>query len=219
MEQNKLRSALSVAIRAALAAGQDIMKIYNDPSQDFGIERKADNSPLTLADKAAHHRITGMLWDMGLPILSEEGEHCNYETRSQWDAFWLIDPLDGTKEFIKRNGEFTVNICLVLDTHPHIGVIYVPARKELYFGEPLLGAYKVEGIDSWSNEERLPDLVARAQRLPLPKPEGSPYTIVASRSHMSPETEQFIEQARKEHGEVETISSGSSLKICLVAEG
>ena len=219
MEQNKLKSALSMAIRAALAAGQDIMKIYNDPKQDFGIERKADNSPLTLADRAAHLRITGMLWESGLPILSEEGEHCDYKTRSLWDAFWLVDPLDGTKEFIKRNGEFTVNIALVLDTHPHVGVIYVPARKELYFAEPLLGAYKVENIESWDSEERLPDLIARAQRLPLPQPDGRPYTIVASRSHMSPETEQFIDEARKQHGEVDIISSGSSLKICLVAEG
>lgn len=219
MEQNTLKSALSIAIRAALAAGQDIMEIYTDPKQDFGIERKADNSPLTLADKAAHSRIAGMLWESGLPILSEEGEHCEYETRRQWDAFWLIDPLDGTKEFIKRNGEFTVNICLVLDTHPHAGVIYVPARRELYFGEPLLGSYKVTDIDHWDEGERLPDLIARAQRLPLAQPENRPFTIVASRSHLSPETELYIEEARKEHGEVELVSSGSSLKICLVAEG
>lgn len=219
MEQNNLKSALSVAIRAALAAGRDIMKIYTDPNQDFGIERKADNSPLTLADKAAHRRIVEMLAETELPILSEEGQHESYEQRSNWVAFWMVDPLDGTKEFIKRNGEFTVNIALVLDTHPHVGVIYVPARKELYFGEPLLGAYKVTDIDAWDEEERLPQLLERAQRLPLPQPEGRPYTIVASRSHLTPETEQFIEEARREHGEVETISSGSSLKICLVAEG
>ncbi len=219
MEQNSMKAALSVAIRAALAAGQEIMKIYTDPLQDFGIERKADNSPLTLADKAAHRCIMDALCETGLPVLSEEGEHGDYETRRQWVAFWLVDPLDGTKEFIKRNGEFTVNIALVLDTHPHVGVIYVPARRELYFGEPLLGAYKVTDIDTWDEMERLPDLLQRAQRLPLPHPEGRPYTIVASRSHMSPETELFIKEARREHGEVETISSGSSLKICLVAEG
>lgn len=219
MEQNNLKTALGVAIRAALAAGQDIMKIYTDPNQDFGIERKADKSPLTLADKAAHKRIVEILSPLELPILSEEGKPEPYEVRSQWDAFWLIDPLDGTKEFIKRNGEFTVNVALILDTHPHIGVVYVPARKELYFGEPLLGAYKVSDIVEWDEKERLPDLLQRAQRLPLPQPEGKPYTIVASRSHMSPETELFIEEARKEHGEVETISCGSSLKLCAVAEG
>ena len=219
MEQNSLKSALSVAIRAALAAGRDIMDIYTDPNQDFGIERKADNSPLTLADKAAHQRIVEMLKETGLPILSEEGSHDSYERRSQWVAFWLVDPLDGTKEFIKRNGEFTVNIALVLDTHPHVGVVYAPARRELYFGDPLLGAYKVTDIVEWDESERLPDLLQRAQRLPMAQPEGRPYTIVASRSHMSPETEAFIEEAKKEYGEVETISSGSSLKICLVADG
>ena len=212
-------SALSLAIRAALAAGQDIMKIYNDPTQDFGIEWKADNSPLTLADKAAHHRIVGMLQETGLPILSEEGSHADYELRSQWVAFWMVDPLDGTKEFIKRNGEFTVNIALVLDKHPHVGVVYVPARRVIYFGDPLLGAYKVEDIVDWDEEERLPDLLARAQRLPVERPEGRPYTIVASRSHMSPETEEYIEEARKEYGKVELMSCGSSLKLCAVAEG
>ena len=220
MEQNNnLRAALSVAIRAALAAGQDIMKIYTDPSQDFGIERKADNSPLTLADKAAHRRIVEMLGETELPILSEEGRHDSYEKRSNWVAFWLVDPLDGTKEFVKKNGEFTVNIALVIDDRPHLGVIYVPVRRELYFGDPLLGAWKVTDITEMSKDERLPHLLERAQRLPLPQPENRPYTIVASRSHLSPETEQFIEEARREHGRVETISSGSSLKICLVAEG
>ena len=219
MEQNKLRSALSIAIRAALAAGQDIMQIYTDPSQDFGIELKADNSPLTLADKAAHRRIVSMLEETELPILSEEGKPVDYETRRQWVAFWMVDPLDGTKEFIKRNGEFTVNIALILDTHPHVGVVYVPARRVLYFGDPLLGAYKVEDIVAWDENESLPDLLSRAVRLPMEQPKDRPYTIVASRSHMNAETEMFIKEAKKEHGEVTTISSGSSLKICLVAEG
>lgn len=219
MEQQNMKSALSIAIRAALAAGRDIMAIYTDPSQDFGIERKADNSPLTLADKAAHRRIVDMLRQTTLPILSEEGQHENYEDRRNWIAFWMVDPLDGTKEFIKKNGEFTVNIALVLDRHPHVGVVYVPARQVLYFGDPLLGAYKVEHITEWDEAERLPDLLRRARRLPLARPVGRPYTIVASRSHMSPETEQFIDEARREHGQVSLLSCGSSLKLCAVAEG
>ena len=140
MEQNYLKSALSIAIRAALAAGRDIMEIYDDPNQDFGIERKLDNSPLTLADKAAHRRIVEMLKETDLPIISEEGSQISYQERCDWVALWMVDPLDGTKEFIKRNGEFTVNIALVLDTHPHVGVVYAPVRKLLYFGDPLLGA-------------------------------------------------------------------------------
>jgi len=219
MVQGNLKAALSVAIRAALAAGRDIMEIYTDPSQDFGIERKADNSPLTLADKAAHRRIVSMLSETELPILSEEGQHDSYAKRSKWVAFWLVDPLDGTKEFVKRNGEFTVNIALVLDNRPHLGVIYVPVRRELYFGDPVLGAYKLSDITAMGENERLPDLLSRADRLPIPRAEGAPYTIVASRSHMSPETEQFINEARSRYRQVELLSSGSSLKICLVAEG
>ena len=225
MKTPTVKSALSIAIRAALAAGREIMAIYTDPDQDFGIERKADNSPLTLADKAAHRCIVKMLHQTGLPVLSEEGSHEDYEQRREWVAFWMVDPLDGTKEFIKRNGEFTVNIAFVLDNHPHAGVIYVPVRRELYFADPLLGSFKVTDIAEWPESERLPDLLKRAQRLPLTGDDSDgnakarPYTIVASRSHLSPETEQFIEEARREHGEVEIVTSGSSLKICLVAEG
>ncbi len=213
------RAGLSVAIRAALEAGERIMQIYNDPEQDFGIERKADNSPLTLADKAAHQCITELLEPTGLAILSEEGAPEDYETRRHWPAFWLVDPLDGTKEFIKKNGEFTVNIALVIDSRPHLGVIYVPARRELYFGEPLLGAYKLSDITSWDEDEKLTDLMARAIKLPVGREDQDTYVIVASRSHMSIETEDFIRRAELEHGRVEMISSGSSLKICLVAEG
>lgn len=212
-------SGLSIAIRAALEAGRRIMQIYDDPAQDFGIERKADNSPLTLADKAAHHAICSLLEPTGIPILSEEGAHEAYENRKGWEAFWLVDPLDGTKEFIKKNGEFTVNIALVLDHRPHLGVIYVPARRELYFGEPLLGAFKVTDIDQWDEEESLKQLLDRATQLPVKRDNPDTYVIVASRSHLSPETEDFINRAGAEHDRVECISSGSSLKICLVAEG
>ncbi len=214
-----MSAGLGVAIRAALDAGREIMCVYTDPSQDFGIERKADNSPLTLADKVAHRCIEGHLRETGIPILSEEGAYMPYEERRTWDAFWLVDPLDGTKEFIKRNGEFTVNIALVLNGRPHLGVIYAPVRRELYFGEPLLGAYKVEGITEWTDGMSLPDLLRHSQRLPVERAEGSAYVVVSSRTHSSPETLAFVEAARKEHPEVVTRSIGSSLKICLVAEG
>ncbi len=219
MEQKTIKSALSIAVRAALAAGHDIMEIYTDPKQDFGVERKADNSPLTLADKAAHRRIVDMLQETGLPILSEEGAQIAYETRRNWVAFWMVDPLDGTKEFVKKNGEFTVNIALILDGRPHMGVIYVPVRRELYFADSLLGAFKISDIIELSDDERLPELLERSQRLPLLQPEKKSFVVVASRSHLTPETELFIEKARREHPLVETVSSGSSLKICLVAEG
>ena len=126
------------AIDAALQAGADILSIYNDPASDFEIERKADNSPLTIADRKAHETITGFLCNTPFPILSEEGKHLPYAERSGWDALWIVDPLDGTKEFIKRNGEFTVNIAWVHNSVPVMGVIYLPVKQELYFADEQL---------------------------------------------------------------------------------
>ena len=194
---------LSLAIQAAIEAGNDIMSIYTDPSSDFGIERKADNSPLTRADKAAHARIVKLLEPTGIPVLSEEGAHLPFDTRRHWQRLWIVDPLDGTKEFIKRNGEFTVNIALVENGTPVMGVIYVPASQTLYYGSAE-GAFR-----------RIGDIT---ERLPL---SGSPrpFTVVASRSHLSAETEAFINALRSQHPDLDLASSGSSLKICLVAEG
>ncbi|MCD8285525.1 MAG: 3'(2'),5'-bisphosphate nucleotidase CysQ [Prevotellaceae bacterium] len=220
MEENRQALAgLGIAIRAALEAGGEIMRVYEGGESGFGVTLKADSSPLTLADKAAHSCISRHLTPTLLPILSEEGRQLPYEERRGWDAFWLVDPLDGTKEFIKRNGEFTVNIALVLNGRPHLGVVYAPERRLLYFAEPLLGAYRAEGITRWEEGMSLPVLVERSARLPFPQTEGRPYVIVSSRSHCSPETLSFIEEARREHPDAVLRESGSSLKICLVAEG
>ena len=199
-----MENLLQLAIEAALEAGKGIMGIYLDPKQDFGIEKKADNSPLTLADKAAHNCIVRYLKQTNIPILSEEGAHLPFEERKTWDRLWVVDPLDGTKEFIKKNGEFTVNIALVEGGSPILGVIYVPAQGVLYSGVVGKGAWKGVG------EER--------ESLPLSK-EKEGFVVVASRSHLSPETEEYINQLRQKHDKVQLISSGSSLKICLVAEG
>lgn len=196
---------LDLAISAAIEAGREIMRIYDDPSQDFGIEQKADNSPLTLADKAAHNCIVRHLEPTGIPILSEEGAHLPYEERRAWHRLWVVDPLDGTKEFIKKNGEFTVNIALVEEGSPVLGVIYVPATGVLYAG--------VVGEGAWK-EERGERKIVNCKLL-----NSQIFTVVASRSHLSPETEEYINQMRREHENVQLISSGSSLKICLVAEG
>ena len=130
------------AIDAALKAGEKILSIYEDPKSDFEIERKADNSPLTIADRKAHEAIVAILNETPFPVLSEEGKHMDYAVRRDWDTLWIVDPLDGTKEFIKRNGEFTVNIALVQNAVPVMGVIYVPVKKELYFAVEGTGAYK-----------------------------------------------------------------------------
>lgn len=204
---------LEIAKHAALEAGAEIMKIYTDPSQDFGVEKKSDNSPLTLADKAAHLCILRYLEETGIPILSEEGQHLPFEERQEWKRMWVVDPLDGTKEFIKKNGEFTVNIALVEDGAPILGVIYIPVSGILYYGIVGEGAWKRTPSQFPEGSEGM------AQRLPLTGTGERPFTIVASRSHMSPETEAYVDEARRQHPNVELISSGSSIKICLVAEG
>jgi len=196
---------LELAIQAALAAGQEIMRIYTDPSLDFSVERKADNSPLTIADKAAHERIKGFLDSTGIPVLSEEGVHQSYVERKTWSRMWVVDPLDGTKEFIKKNGEFTVNIALVEHGVPVLGVVYIPEQKILYYASQSAGAWRV--VDD-----------GKPQPLPINENHDG-FVIVASRSHMSPETEDFVHKIQKEHTDVRLVSSGSSIKICLVAEG
>lgn len=205
------------AIDAALVAGGEILAIYNDPASDFQVERKADNSPLTIADRAAHEAISRALAGTPYPVLSEEGKSIPYEERSRWDSLWIVDPLDGTKEFIKRNGEFTVNIAWVSGSVPRMGVIYVPVKRILYFADEDLGAYKLEDI-TLRGHATLKELMARAVKLPSDKGHEG-YVVVASRSHLTPETEQFVAEARANYRKVEMISKGSSIKMCLVAEG
>lgn len=205
------------AIDAALAAGKEILEVYNDPASDFQIEKKADNSPLTLADRKAHEVIMTYLQDTEYPVLSEEGKHLPYKERSQWHILWIVDPLDGTKEFIKRNGEFTVNIALVEEGTPVFGVIYVPVKQILYWGDQSMGAYKIEGITS-RNGRSLGEMMKSALRLPDLK-DNDTFVIVASRSHLSAETGEYIEEKRKVHSNVEIVSVGSSIKICWVGEG
>lgn len=199
-----MRVQLERAIEAAIAAGHTILEIYNDPAADFEIERKADNSPLTKADRAAHLEIVRHLEPLGIPILSEEGRDIPYAQRRDWSQLWIVDPLDGTKEFIKRNGEFTVNIALIEGGEPVLGVIYVPVSGELYYADRALGAFKRVGKVT----TQLPIATSREELI-----------VVASRSHLSDQTEQFIESLRADHKSVELVSKGSSLKICLVAEG
>ncbi len=205
------------AIEAALEAGKAIMAIYDDPKSDFQIESKADNSPLTIADRHSHKVISRLLADTPFPMLSEEGKYHPYATRAKWETLWIVDPLDGTKEFIKRNGEFTVNIALVHKGIPVAGVIYLPVKKELYFAGEHSGAYKLTGIAELGTCT-FDSLSGKAVRLPVQSGRDN-YVVVASRSHLTPETEAYIDCLKRAHGNVELISSGSSIKICLVAEG
>lgn len=206
---------LRAAIPAAIAAGKAIMEIYGRPTEEWGVEEKADHSPLTKADLAANTVITEALSKTPWPILSEEGAQKPYEERRAWDTLWVVDPLDGTKEFLKRNGEFTVNIALVENGSPVAGVIYVPVTQTLYFGVVGLGAYKLGDASVAKDEAKM---IRSAQRLPAERT-ASEYIVVASRSHINAETQAFIDELRKDHPHLEQISAGSSLKLCRVAEG
>lgn len=202
---------LELAIITALKAGEAIMEIYN--SQDFEVELKSDDSPLTKADKAAHEIIVSCLASSSLPILSEESSNIPFAERKNWNRFWMVDPIDGTKEFIKRNGEFTVNIALIENQKPIIGVVYAPALKDLYFAEEGAGSFKMEDILSIED-------IHKSERIDLTQstyPEI--FTLVVSKSHMNEQTQQFVDEKEKEFGEIAAASFGSSLKICKVAEG
>ena len=201
---------INVALEASLEAGRAIMDIYE--SDDVGVEYKEDASPLTRADRAAHHVILGHLEPTGIPVLSEEGKHMPFEDRSQWDELWIVDPVDGTKEFIKRNGEFTVNIALVRHGRVAGGVVFAPVLGRAYVG--------VVGEGAWRLDVSADVDAAWDSRVSLPMDAGTrAFTVVASRSHMSPETQAYVEEAKSIHGEVNLISKGSSLKLCMVAEG
>ena len=208
-----MKQLLHKAITAALHAGKAILEIYH--SGAFDIEIKGDNSPLTRADTASHNVIMSYLETTGIPVLSEEGRDIPYKERKDWKQLWIVDPIDGTKEFIKRNGEFTVNIALIENNRPLMGVIFVPVTGDLYFSSKELGAFKVD-VDL--KDYDVESLIAKANKLPLQR-EDNTFTIVASRSHMSAETEGYIEKMRDIHGEVKLISKGSSLKLCMVAQG
>ena len=200
----------NVLLQAVYDAADAILEVYHQ-REDIIAQTKSDNSPVTEADIRAHNILNAVLATSGWPVLSEEGHHAHYDSRKGWDCFWVVDPLDGTKEFIKGNGEFTINVALVKGKEPIFGVVYSPVLNWLYVGGPEMGAYKSLQRGTWE------ELLAQGMRLPVRLPEIT--TVVASRSHGSPETEALIAKWESEHGAIERVSMGSSLKICLVAEG
>jgi len=179
-----LEELLETAVKASLKGGEEILKVY---AQDFEVEFKSDESPLTMADQNAHNAIEKILTETSLPILSEEGKSIPYLERKDWGRFWMVDPLDGTKEFVKRNGEFTVNIALIENGISILGVIYVPVSKGLYFAAKGIGAFKAEDVTNFNN---LDELKVVSKTLPIEN-SSDEVIIVASRSHLSAETEAF----------------------------
>lgn len=202
---------LTTAIKAALTAGLGVMNIYSN--EDFEIAFKKDNTPLTKADQLAHKIIEEQLSVTGIPILSEEGKNILYSERKNWSKFWMIDPIDGTKEFIKKNDEFTVNIALIKDARPVMGVIYAPALNLLYFASDGF-AYKAINVSSpeW-------DINLAQKLLPIKNEKKTELKVLTSRSHLNEATEQYLDDLTKKFNTVHTIAVGSSLKLCKIAEG
>ena len=207
-----MSSLLEQAIVATLKAGKAIMKIY---ASDFEVDYKDDHSPLTLADKEANRIIESILSDTNIPIISEEMEVNAFSERKNWSRCWIVDPLDGTKEFVKRNGEFTVNIALVEQGIPVLGVIYAPVLKTLYYAQ--VGFNKGFKVILKDHDTSINDVFKQAQEI---KPSTQPLKvrILGSRSHFNPQTKNFIKEIEK-NNPVEIIKKGSSLKFCLIAEG
>lgn len=190
-------------LEIAKLAGKEILQIYNDESLFNVVDFKADNSPLTLADKKSHEVIARNIDDLypHIPLLSEEGKDIPYDIRKYWSEFWLVDPLDGTKEFIKRNGEFTVNIALIEEGYPVLGVIYAPVLDTFYYAVTNEGSFKING--------------GQRTHLKVTNKKKEALTAVRSRSHASVEEEEIF----KKYKVTEFTSVGSSLKFCMVAEG
>lgn len=206
---------LLIAVEACLQAGEAILKVYE---RDFNIDFKEDKSPLTEADTISNQIINEFLLKTDLPIVSEENKQISFSERKNWDYCWIVDPVDGTKEFIKKNGEFTINIALTHNGLTKLGVIYVPVTRELYYtNSDKTSSFKSIVPESINNVE---NLLFRKEDEIYPREEGSTLIrVVGSRSHMNNDTVEFVEKLKKQFDNVEVVSKGSSLKFCLVAEG
>ncbi|HMC02325.1 MAG TPA: 3'(2'),5'-bisphosphate nucleotidase CysQ [Flavobacteriaceae bacterium] len=210
----KISTHLKTAIQASLKAGKAIMEVYNSVIE---VEYKDDKSPLTEADKRANTIINSYLIPTKTPIISEENKQTDYSVRKNWDTCWVVDPVDGTKEFIKRNGEFTVNIALIKNKKPILGVIYVPAIKTVYFAD-VENEIALKSVIN-SHDALIEEVLNNANNLQPKTSNSKLIQVVGSRSHMSQETLDFVDSLKSNGNEVEIVSKGSSLKFCLVAEG
>ena len=209
---DNLNHLLENAIEAALLGGKEILRIYNTEKTDISF--KDDDSPLTQADLASNQAIISILENTGIMILSEEGKQALYKDRKTEEQLWIIDPLDGTKEFIKRNGDFTVNIALISGQKVILGVVYTPVSGELFFASESIGSFKFQ---VQQESPSITQILETSVRLPMTKTDV--YTVVASASHLSTETEVYITNLRKKYPDLTISSRGSSLKLCMVAEG
>ena len=207
----KISTNLKLSIEAALKAGESIIEIYN--SNNFESTLKDDNSPITNADIISHKSIVDVLRPTGLPIVSEEEDKIPYSIRRKWVSFWMIDPLDGTKEFLKKNGEFTVNIALIKNEIPILGVVYAPIMKTIYYAEETIGSFIAKDCIN------LKQILDKGIRMPYFRNQKNEYRIVISSSHLDEKTRNHIDKIKIKNDKVKILKIGSSLKICLLAEG
>lgn len=200
---SKYSKELEIAVSAALEAGGEIMDVYNN-TEDINYEKKSDDSPLTIADKRSHNKIMSFLEETDINIISEESKSTEYNERRNWEEYWLVDPLDGTKEFIKKNGEFTVNIALIKNNKPHLGIVYCPTQKTLYYNDHEKNVFKKIG-----------DNITTINKRNSVNESSKGLRVVVSRSHMSEETSEYVSKL----SEPRLISCGSSLKFLYIADG
>lgn len=204
---------------AAVRAGAAIMEVYKD-SSSYEVSLKSDRTPITLADRLAHKTIREYLGPTRIPILSEEGRELCYDERRNWELFWLVDPLDGTVEFLKGNNEFTVNIALMENNVCVGAVIYVPYFAKMYVAGRGAGSYLKEGVaPDAAADYTYEQIVADWRRLPLFDGSRERQRVAVSRSHQTPETHEHIEELRRRWPNLEVVEQGSSYKFCLLAEG
>jgi 3'(2'), 5'-bisphosphate nucleotidase len=204
---------INLILNAAIEAGEATLKYFK---KDIEVKHKSDSSPLTMADMDSNSIIENYLLPIGIPIISEETASTDYCIRKQWKKFWLIDPLDGTKEFIAGNPDFTINIALIENNYPAFGVVYLPVTDILYYGSKDIGAFK--RTDASRKILRNPNPPGKDIRLPYLK-NTCKTVVVASRTHNNKETIELIQKAKSIFTTIEIESYGSSLKLCMIAEG
>ncbi len=214
IKKYQMKNYMDIAIKASLDAGRKIMEVYDS---SFEVDYKEDSSPLTEADTKANTIINNYLEPTAIPIISEENKNTDYEIRKNWTKCWIVDPVDGTKEFIKRNGEFTVNIALVENSRPTFGVIYAPATKTIFIGNTNKKSAYMARLDD--HNASLDAIITKGESLQGKTNKSTSTKIVGSRSHMNQETAQYVDSLKLQGHNIEVVSKGSSLKFCLLAEG
>ncbi|MDR2651173.1 MAG: 3'(2'),5'-bisphosphate nucleotidase CysQ [Prevotellaceae bacterium] len=218
LKDESMKMLFTSAINAAIRAGAKIMEVYE--SGDLHIKAKSDLTPLTLADTLAHDEIKSNLALTRIPVISEEGRSIAYDERSSWDLFWMVDPLDGTDEFINRTRDFTVNIALIQNGYPTIGIVYAPAYKRIYFAAKERGSYRKDNIIPDINAQfDYEDVIENSTKLPVHNTNNNNLIVVTSRLHISPDTSDYVNELRKKYPNITVIRRGSSLKMCMLAVG